>query len=43
MGPGLGVVLDQRAFRRCHERFLAEGQFPAGSASEHYGGSFRKS
>lgn len=42
-GPGLGVTLDPQAFKRCHERFLAEGQFPAGSASEHYGGAFRKS
>lgn len=42
MGPGLGVVLDPKAFRRCHERFLAEGQFPAGTAGAHYGGGFRK-
>lgn len=42
-GPGLGVALDPKAFRRCHERFLAEGVFPAGSKTEHYGGSFRKS
>lgn len=41
-GPGLGVALDRKALRRCHERFLSEGAFPAGSASEHYGGSFRK-
>lgn len=42
-GPGLGVTLDAKALKRCHERFLTEGQFPAGLASEHYGGSFRKS
>lgn len=42
IGPGLGITLDPKAFRRCHERFLTEGVFPAGSASEHYGGSFRK-
>nr|WP_298688059.1 mandelate racemase/muconate lactonizing enzyme family protein [uncultured Dongia sp.] len=41
-GPGLGVVLDPKAFKRCHERFLNEGVFPAGSKTEHYGGSFRK-
>ncbi|HEY1384828.1 MAG TPA: mandelate racemase/muconate lactonizing enzyme family protein [Dongiaceae bacterium] len=41
-GAGLGVTLDPKAFRRCHERFLAEGSFPAGSKSEHYGGAFRK-
>lgn len=41
-GPGLGIVLDPRAAKRCHERYLAEGRFPAGSASEHYGESFRK-
>lgn len=42
MGPGLGVTLDAKALKRCHERYLSEGQFPAGSATEHYGGSFRK-
>jgi glucarate dehydratase len=42
VGPGLGVVLDPKAFKRCHERFLSEGVFPAGSRTEHYGGSFRK-
>jgi glucarate dehydratase len=41
-GPGLGVTLDLKAFKRCHERFLEEGSFPAGSKSEHYGGAFRK-
>jgi len=28
MGPGLGVTLDPKAVRRCHERFLDEGEFP---------------
>ena len=41
-GSGLGVTLDPKAFKRCHERFLQEGSFPAGSKSEHYGGAFRK-
>jgi len=27
-GPGLGVTLDPRAMKRCHERFLEEGIFP---------------
>ena len=27
-GPGLGVTLDAKALKRCHERYLAEGQFP---------------
>ncbi|HIN60017.1 MAG TPA: chloromuconate cycloisomerase [Gammaproteobacteria bacterium] len=27
-GPGLGVTLDQKAMKRCHERFLEEGEFP---------------
>ena len=29
-GPGLGVTLDRAALRRCHERYLEEGAFPAG-------------
>ncbi|MGH6803076.1 MAG: mandelate racemase/muconate lactonizing enzyme family protein [Methyloceanibacter sp.] len=41
-GPGLGVNLDRKALQRCHERFRNEGAFPAGSAGESYGGSFRK-
>ena len=41
-GSGLGVTIDPKALKRCHERYLSEGQFPAGSATEHYGGSFRK-
>ncbi len=27
--PGLGVTLDRTALRRCHERYLEEGSFPA--------------
>lgn len=41
-GPGLGVVLDVKAFNRCHARFLAEGAFPSGVRGERYGGRFRK-
>ena len=41
-GPGLGVTLDRDALRRCHERYLREGPFPAGDASGGYGASFRR-
>lgn len=44
-GPGLGVTLDPVALRRCHERYLAEGAFPAGASAPPgaaYGSSFRK-
>jgi len=40
-GPGLGVTLDAKALKRCHERFLEEGSFPA-SGKGKYGDSFRK-
>lgn len=40
-GPGLGVVLDPVALKRCHERFLAEGSFP-GAKNASYGDGFRK-
>lgn len=40
--PGLGVTLDRKALKRCHERYLSEGAFPTGSAGGSYGGSFRK-
>ncbi len=40
-GPGLGVTLDAKALKRCHDRFLSEGAFPAGQAG-HYGSVFRK-
>jgi glucarate dehydratase len=42
-GAGLGVTLDTKALKRCHERFLSEGTFPAGGSGHHvYGGHFRK-
>ncbi len=44
-GPGLGVTLDPVALRRCHDRYLAEGRFPAGAsapAGSAYGSTFRK-
>ena len=44
-GPGLGVVLDPVALKRCHERYLAEGRFPAGASAppgSAYGSTFRK-
>ncbi len=28
-GPGLGVTLDAKALKRCHDRYLTEGSFPA--------------
>jgi glucarate dehydratase len=40
-GPGLGVTLDPKALRRCHERFLQEGAFP-GAKKAAYGDGFRK-
>lgn len=45
-GPGLGVTLDPVALRRCHDRYLSEGRFPAGAsapAGSAYGSVFRKS
>ncbi len=44
-GPGLGVVLDPVALRRCHARYLEEGRFPAGATAPKgasYGSFFRK-
>jgi glucarate dehydratase len=41
-GPGLGVTLDRKALKRCHERYLTEGSFPSGVKGEGYGGRFRK-
>ena len=44
-GPGLGVTLDPVALRRCHDRYLAEGRFPAGASAppgSAYGSTFRK-
>ena len=40
-GAGLGVTLDRTALKRCHERFLREGAFPAGQGGR-YGDRFRK-
>ncbi len=34
-GSGLGVTLDHRALRRCHERFLEEGPFPKSGGGRH--------
>ena len=44
-GPGLGVTLDPVALRRCHDRYRAEGRFPAGASAppgSAYGSTFRK-
>ena len=42
-GPGLGVTLDPKALKRCHERYLQEGSFPSGAGGDvHYGSHFRK-
>jgi len=44
-GPGLGVTLDPVALRRCHDRYLTEGRFPAGASAapgSAYGSTFRK-
>jgi len=41
-GPGLGITLDRKALKRCHERFLSEGVFPTGAPGGSYGGAFRK-
>jgi glucarate dehydratase len=40
--PGLGVTLDRKALKRCHERYLSEGAFPSGEKGVGYGGRFRK-
>lgn len=44
-GPGLGVYIDPKALKRCHDRYLDEGRFPAGAAApagSGYGSFFRK-
>ena len=44
-GPGLGVTIDPVALQRCHDRYLAEGRFPAGASAppgSAYGSTFRK-
>jgi hypothetical protein len=34
--------LDRKPLARCHERFLAEGAFPAGNGGQSYGDMIRK-
>jgi glucarate dehydratase len=41
-GPGLGVTLDRKALARCHERFLAEGEFPAARTGRAFRSRFEK-
>jgi glucarate dehydratase len=40
--PGLGITLDPRALKRCHQRYLDEGAFPTGGASTHDGADFKR-
>jgi glucarate dehydratase len=39
---GLGVTLDRKALRRCHERFLAQGAYPAAVTGTSFRGFFTK-
>jgi glucarate dehydratase len=41
-GPGLGVTLDQKALKRCHKRYLDEGQFPASDTGTKFRDRFMK-
>jgi glucarate dehydratase len=41
-GPGLGVTLDQKALKRCHERYLAEGVFPQGKGGRPFRDHFER-
>lgn len=41
-GPGLGVTLDRKALKRCHERYLKEGQFPASKGAARIKDRFMK-
>lgn len=41
-GPGLGVTLDQKALKRCHKRYLDEGQFPLANTGKKFRGHFFK-
>jgi glucarate dehydratase len=41
-GPGLGVTLDPKALKRCHQRYLDDGAFPTGGSSTHYGADFKR-
>lgn len=42
MGPGLGVTLDAKALKRCHERYLAEGAFPQGKGGRAFRDRFTR-
>jgi glucarate dehydratase len=41
-GPGLGITLDPKALKRCHQRYLDEGAFPTGTGKLHYGADFHR-
>ncbi|MEZ5924922.1 MAG: mandelate racemase/muconate lactonizing enzyme family protein [Hyphomicrobiaceae bacterium] len=41
-GPGLGVTLDKKALKRCHERFKDEGVFPASKTGKKFRSRFEK-
>lgn len=41
-GPGLGVTLDRKALKRCHERFKDEGVFPASKTGKRFRSRFVK-
>lgn len=41
-GPGLGVTLDKKALKRCHERFKNEGVFPASKTGKRFRSRFEK-
>ncbi len=42
-GPGLGVTLDAKALKRCHERYLSEGLFPQGKGGRPFRDHFTRS
>lgn len=39
-GPGLGVTLDAKALKRCHQRFLDEGEYPPAQTGTNFRGRF---
>lgn len=41
-GPGLGVLLDDTALQRCHQRYRDDGAFPGAKTTDTYGDGFRK-
>ncbi len=41
-GAGLGVTLDRKALKRCHERFKDEGVFPASKTGKKFRSRFKK-